>query len=288
MQEANHRWKDILKDALQKPDDGSPIEGLANPVYGAIAKCPALVKVTTRGYELKFSRKLARIVGKTALDAISLGFGASECFLQQALQDERLPPVGSDSLVETNGYLWLPGNSLSKRILLLTPQRVRQALTDMEKILPAFANILDGLVDPSNHQHPKLANRWATALDWFGEGNRESSDAIALAKLRTCLDVLCCGGKYGGILNMVVHLTGIDEDTQVIQGSHPRTLGQLIKDIYDYGRSKILHGTHYDRLESFVAERQHAAFFARIVLIKSALRLQSYSGTDGDKAFRTI
>lgn len=287
--EANHRWKEILKDALQKPNDGSSIEGLANSVYSAVAKCPALIKVTVRGYEQKFSRKLARLVGKTALDAISLGFGAPECFLQQALQDERLPPMDSDSLVETNGFLLLPGNSLSKRIPSLPPQRVKQALTDMEQnLLPSFAAILDGLIDPSKHLHPKLAERWATALDWFGEGHRESSDAIALTKLGTCLDVLCCGGKNNGIRDMVVHLTGVSGDTQVIKEPCPRTLKQLVKDIYDHGRSQILHGTHYDRLESFAAERHQAAHLARIALIESALRLKNYRGPDEEKAFRTI
>jgi len=286
--EANHRWKEILKDALRMPKDDLAIEGLANAVYAAVAGCPALVKVTVRGYELKFSCKLARLVSKTALDAISLGFGAPECFLQQALQDERLPPAGGSSLVETQGFLWLPGCSLGKRSPSLPPQRVRRALDDMAPILPAFAAILEGLVDPSNHPHPKLANRWATALDWFGEGNRESSDAIALAKLGTCLDVLCCGGKNNGIREMVVHLTGTSSDTQVILGSRPRTLKQLVKDIYDQGRSQILHGTHYDRLESFAAERHYAAHLARIVLIESAVRLQRYSGPDEEKAFSKI
>ncbi len=286
--EANHRWKEILKDALQNPNDGSSIEGLANAVYSAIVGCPALVKVTVRGYEREFSRKLARLVAKTALDAISLGFGAPECFLQQALQDERLPPAGSDRLVETKGFLWLPGSSLGKRITSQPPERVRQALDDMTSIIPAFAAILDGLLDPSSHPHPKLANRWATALDWFGEGNRESSDAIALAKLGTCLDVLCCGGKNDGIREMVIHLTGTSSETQVVRGNRPRTLKQLVKDIYDHGRSQILHGTHYDRLESFAAERQYATYLARIVLIECAVRLQHYGGSDEDKAFRTI
>lgn len=286
--EANHRWKETLKDALQNPNDGSSIEGLANTVYSAIVGCPALVKVTVRGYEREFSRKLARLVAKTALDAISLGFGAPECFLQQALQDERLPPAGSDRLVETKGFLWLPGSSLGKRITSQPPERVRQALDDMTSITPAFAAILDGLLDPSSHPHPKLANRWATALDWFGEGNRESSDAIALAKLGTCLDVLCCGGKNDGIREMVIHLTGTSSETQVVRGNRPRTLKQLVKDIYDHGRSQILHGTHYDRLESFAAERQYATYLARIVLIECAVRLQHYGGSDEDKAFRTI
>ncbi|MEB3736070.1 HEPN domain-containing protein [Halopseudomonas pachastrellae] len=158
----------------------------------------------------------------------------------------------------------------------------------MTSIIPAFAAILDGLLDPSSHPHPKLANRWATALDWFGEGNRESSDAIALAKLGTCLDVLCCGGKNDGIREMVIHLTGTSSETQVVRGNRPRTLKQLVKDIYDHGRSQILHGTHYDRLESFAAERQYATYLARIVLIECAVRLQHYGGSDEDKAFRTI
>ncbi|MFD1700130.1 hypothetical protein ACFSB1_12390 [Halopseudomonas phragmitis] len=286
--EANHRWKEILNSALQQPKDKSLLEGLAGAVYRAVSTCPALVEVTIYGYERQFSRKLARLVSKTALDSVSLGIGAPECFLQQALQDERLPPVGSDSLIETNGFLWLPGSVLGGRFPSLSPERVVQALTDMNEIIPAFEAILKGLVDPGNHPHPKLVNRWATALDWFGEGNRESSDTIALAKLGTCLDVLCCGGKNVGIRDMVVHLTGTDGDVQVIGGSRPRTLKQLIKDIYDHGRSQILHGTHYDRLESFAAERKHAAYLARIVLIESAVRLQSYDGLDDEKAFRII
>ncbi|MCG2596710.1 MULTISPECIES: hypothetical protein [Burkholderiales] len=286
--EANSRWKEILKEALQKPQNDTPIEGLANSIYTAVSECPALVKVTVLGYEKSFSRKLAKLTAKTALDAISLGFGAPEFFQQQALQEERLPPVGTNSLVETKGFLWLPGSSLGKRIPSLPPGRVTQALIDLAQILPAFGSILDGLLTPFNHKHPKLANRWATALDWYGEGCRESSDAIALAKLGTCLDVLACGGKNIGIRNMVVHLTGASESTQVVSGSRPRTLGQLVKDIYDSGRSKILHGTHYDRLESFSAERKQAAYLARIVLIETAVRLQNYNGPDDDKAFNTI
>jgi len=286
--QANYRWREILKKAFEHPKGNTVLDGLADPVYSAIEKCPALIKVTIRGYEQEFSRKLARLICKTALDAISLAVGQRECFVQQALQDERLPPVGNHTLVETDGFLQLPDIYLSRRVPSVTPQRMREALKDMDEILQAFAAILEKLVDPSNHSHPKLANRWATALDWYGEGSRESSDAIALAKLGTCLDVLCSGGKFTGIRDMVVHLTGTSSDTQVIRGNRPRTLGQIVKDIYDQGRSQILHGTHYDRLESFAMERQYASQLARNALIVSAARLLNYAGLDEDNAFRTI
>lgn len=286
--EANYRWREILKEAFEQPNGKSVLDGLAGPIYGAIQKCPTLIKVTIQGYEQEFSRKLARLVCKTALDAISLGIGPRECFLQQALQDERLPPVGNHSLVETDGFLWLPGTHLGHRIPGITPQRMKQSLKDMAEILQAFAAILAQLVNPSHHPHPNLANRWATALDWYGEGCRESSDAIAVAKLGTCLDVLCCGGKKPGILKMVVHLTDTPETTEVVSGIRPRTLKQLVEDIYEHGRSQILHGNHYDRLEPFATEREHSAYLARITLIMAAVRLQHYSGPDDDKAFRTI
>lgn len=286
--EANHRWKSLLKESLENLHRNTPPDGLAGAVHGAVTQCPALLKVTIVGYDLELSRKLAKLVCKSALDAVSLGFGAPECFHQQALYEERLPPFGSSSLVETNGFLWLPGLALGSRVSMISQARVAQGLVDIATLLPAFSSILESLVKPSTHKHPKLASRWATALDWFGEGTRESSDAIAVAKLGTCLDVLSAGGKYAGIRDMVVAMTGTAADTQVVGGSHPRTLDQLIKEIYDYGRSKILHGTHHDRLEPFKTERLYASHVARIVLIECATRLQCYTGDDDHKAFRTM
>lgn len=286
--DVNQQWKVILKQALKNPADKSPIDGLAGQVYNAIAECPSLLKVTIRGYEKEYSRKLAKLVCKTALDAVSLCFGDSQFFYQQALQGERLPPSGSYSLVETNGFLWLPGISLSKRIPMLVGKKVNQEIAKMEIILSALASILESLVNPTTHSYPKLANRWATALDWFAEAHRESSDAIAVAKFGTSLDVLAAGGKFAGILDLVTNLTGVEHDVEVVKEPSPLTLKKLVQEIYDDGRSKILHGTHYDRLVPFDIERNRAAFLARISLVESALRLTQYSGKDDDKAFRKM
>lgn len=286
--EANHAWKENLKAALLASNDDSAVEGLASFIYTSVANCPALIKVTISGYELEFSRKLARIVSKTALDVISLAFGQRECFLQQTLQDERLPPVRSSTLVETDGFLLLPGWSLGGRVPRWSLQQVRETLDGLDHVLQALASILDGLVDPVSHQCPKLANRWATALDWYGEASREANDAIALAKFGTSLDVLSCGGKHDGICEMVSHLTKIPEDKVVMSEPRQCTLKELVNNIYRNGRSQILHGTHYDRLKSFASDREYAAQLARRVLLEAALKLQNYDGKDYDKAFRSI
>lgn len=289
--EANRIWKEKLKDALQLPRGEHPaLEGLAGFVYTAISECPAVLKVTIHSYEKDLSHKFAQLICKTALDAVSLGFGTSEFFYQQTLYEERLPPVSSSSLMESEGFLYVPGYSLSKRIPHLTEEEVTQHLVKIEPILSAFSSIIEALVNPANHKHPKLANRWATALDWFGEGNRELSDAIALTKLATCLDVLACAGMGKGIAEMVSHLTGISQDTEVTSGRKASKLGTVIKkDIYGAGRSQILHGNNVDRLKPFARERQQATKLARHVLIESAVRLQYYQGDDDDnEAFRAI
>jgi hypothetical protein len=286
--EANYKWRDILKDALEKPHDRTPIPGLAATVYSAVEKCPSLIKVTISGYEKDFSRKLARIVCKTALDSMSLCIGSKALFHQQVLQEERLLPVGTFSIVETDEFLWLPEQSMSDRIPSLSGDMIDKAISDIRSVIPAIAFILEGIVAPDKHRFPKLSNRWATALDWFGEGCRESSDSIAVAKMGTSLDVLSAGGKYAGIATMVSNLLDIEGDREVIGGENPLTLNKVIKEIYDDGRSKILHGTYFNRLEAMKIERERAFFFARIALIESAVRLMKYDGADNDDVFRTI
>jgi hypothetical protein len=199
-----------------------------------------------------------------------------------------LIPISTNSLVETNGFLWLPGIGLSSRFPKISNDAAVQALSKMDEFIGAAGWILNALVDPACHSYPKLANRWATALDWLAEAGREKSDAIALAKIGTCLDVLSCVGKFGGILDMLVQLLEIPEETVIFDGRKPKTLKSFVRETYDDGRSKILHGTHYERLISFSEQRSRADMVARIALIECAIRLQSYAGSDTDIAFRAI
>jgi hypothetical protein len=286
--EENAKWKESVKEALRKSANDVDLNGLAKPIYSAIRKCPSVLKISVNGYEKILSRKVAEIVCKSALDAVSLLFGGNEFFHQQALGDERLQPFGSNSILETDGYLWLPGTKSGPRVRHVDYPSVRDHLGKNAEALAAFGRILNAILDPSSSKHPNLSKRWATALDWMAEGSREANDAVALAKIASSLDVLACGGKFAGILGMLVHLRKVDATTTVVKGRSPRTLQQVVKDIYDNGRSQILHGTHFDRIKSFEAWRSHAAFLAGLALMECALRLDKFTGVDGDKAFRTM
>jgi hypothetical protein len=284
----NSNWKDSIKNALKPLAKNVELEGLAKPIFSAICKYPSILKITINGYERNLSRKIAEIVCKSALDGVSLLFGVGELFFQQTLSTERLPPVLSKDLFETNGYLWLPGTKVAPVIRHLDYQSVSDHLAKNGAPLAALARILTALVDPSASPHPNLARRWSTALDWMAEGNRENNSAVALAKIATSLDVLACGGKFRGILEMLAHLTNVSPDTVVVKGPPPSTLKSIVKNIYDNGRSQILHGTHFDRLKSFESWKSHAASLASEALIETAVRLSKFTGADQDKTFRTI
>jgi hypothetical protein len=284
--EANSRWKELLIEAIKDRNAPAP-PGLASLLVGAVSACPAVLRVEVGGLDKNMSRKLAEIVCKGALDAVSLLIGQRQSFVQQALQVERLPPTDIDSIVESNGCLWLPGTSLTDRIPSLKGPRVQQFLRDFPSELKAMAHAINGLLDHS-HPHPQLASRWATALDWYAEGQRERGDAIALAKLGTSLDVLASGGKFAGILNMLINLLDLPESTVFTRGTKQATLRSVVKDIYDSGRSQILHGNRHDRMEAFESDRNAAAYLARLALIEAALRLEGYTGADEAKSFRTM
>ncbi len=285
--EANNKWKEIVVKCLNGDNLQNFPLSLANSVYHAIKDCPSLVKVTINGFEKDLSRKFAMIVAKTALDSLSLLFGDDKAFLKQAIYDERLVPFNSYRLMETDGYLWSTAWEFTDRVTLYQKSTLDFDTRTETIVLPSFTSILHGLLTPEKHNYPKLTMRWATALNWLAEGCRESNDALAIAKLGASLDVLSCGGKADGISKMVSNLLQTEEDFIVIK-SKGTTLKVLIKQIYDDGRSKILHGIDNDRLKSLETVRANAFTVARDALINAAICLSDYKGTDEDIAFRTM
>lgn len=106
--EENAEWKVSVREALAKSPDHADLNNLAKPIYSAIRRCPSVLTITVKGYEKTLSRKVAEIVCKSALDAVSLLFGGNEFFHQQILDNERVQPFGSDSILENGRLLVAP------------------------------------------------------------------------------------------------------------------------------------------------------------------------------------
>jgi hypothetical protein len=259
-------------------------------VFSAIKKTPAMIKITIEGYERDYSYKLANLIAKTTLDSISLLFN-KDVFYQQILLSERTVPVMTHGIIETDGNLWLPSSSLSSRIHSMSPNDANISLqkSDNKKTIQAISKILFALKNPEESNYPKLSSRWATALDWYAEGIREQNDAIALAKIASSLDVLSKGGKNKGILDMLKKLFNVSENHIILKDIKKEiSLKEFVAEMYDDGRSKILHGTHHQRLKSFKKQREQASVIARIALLECLFLLDDYMEEDLEDGFREL
>lgn len=291
-QEANKDWRTLLKASLasgQHESDKRPL-GFAGQLDKALSECPAIATVTVAGYELALSTKVAHAVSQAALDCIGLTLGHPDIYVFQILGSGRAEPFRWTSIVGIPEGLGLPGFSRTRRAARLNPVQTRERLAAVAPLLAQASTMLTSLLQPASYTHPELASRWLTALQWLADGHRESDDAIAVAKLGSALDTLAGGGKAGGITTMLENLLGSARGDPFVRS--PRgvlSLGQVVSDLYESGRSQILHGTHYQRLKRFEELRELALLVVPRALIEAAMRLGTYTGPDTDTtAFRKM
>ncbi|MHA3054822.1 hypothetical protein E0H77_00540 [Acinetobacter sp. ANC 4633] len=289
----NENWKTDVVECLQKKLPENEIDGLAEAVYRTVKNSNSMISIEIIGYEERLSEKLAKQICKTALDMISLLLGGQRFFYNNVLQLERLPSLKYGDFTVTNGYLNLPSSGLSK--VFLPPLDEVQYEDIDQKILRMqfpYSFVIRGLVDPAYVSCPNLVSRWCFALNWYAEGMRESNDAIAVAKLASCLDTLSSSGKSVGIKELLCNIYNCKDEYILFDkdGLEPVTVHSFVKRFYEEGRSRILHGTLKNMLESFEfgVDRNRLAEVARWVLLELVNRLCRYKGKDDDIAFRDM
>ncbi|HHX4907101.1 hypothetical protein [Acinetobacter pittii] len=287
----NELWKNDVLNCLEKRVPETEIDGLAEAVYKTVKNSNSIVSIEIRGYEKRLSEKFARQVCKTSLDMLSLILADQRVFYNNVLQLERLPSLNYGEFTETNSYLNLPSAGISKAFLPPLEDKDYEHIGNLiERMLIPYSFIINGLVHPNTVSCPNLVSKWVFALNWYAEGMRESNDAIAVAKLASCLDTLSCSGKLRGIKQVLCNIYNCEDD-YILFGTkelNPITIHTFVKKFYDDGRSRILHGTLESMLESFETDRNRLAEIARWVLLELANRLCIYKGEDTETAFRTM
>lgn len=278
-------WKQAVQGLVAKPDDART-SLLVDAVEESVGTCNAVVAVTIEGFEGEFSRKLAHIAAKNCLDIISLLHETPDTFASQGLLEDRVQPLETRALSEVDGFLDIAGNmKLRDRLVGVRLAAILERLGDLKL---AISKVVKGILTDPDTAHPQLCSRWSMALHWYAEGCREPDDAVAVAKIGTSLDVLSGGGRRGGILKTVCCLLGRESGDVVTRWPEPKSLEKVVEDIYEYGRSQILHGNHVDRLKSFAELRQVAQQLCGIALRISLERFGAYDGADDPKAFQSM
>ncbi len=287
----NSDWKQEVKECLKNNLHVDQISNLAQSVFYTIQNSNSIVTVEINGYEPQLSKKFAKQICKAALDMISLAMADQRVFYNNILQLERLPSLKYGDFSEKNGYLDLPSSGLSKAFL---PELDVSQYEHIERLISGvtepFSFIINGMLNPESVSCPNLVSKWYFALNWYAEGMRESNDAISVAKLASCLDTLSSNGRYGGITDLLCNVYDCNED-YILFESHtdrPITISMFVRKFYDEGRSRILHGTIKNMLESFEIDRNRLATVARWALLELANRLYVYRGDDAERAFRSM
>lgn len=285
----NFEWKSLLKQKIS--DKNSEISGLAVEIYNVIAEANSVIKVTVEGIEQELSKKLSKILAKAALDMISLVIGSDKTFFQQIIHSERLGPIMTYDLLEFNGYLGGPGSTIEKQRhpVFNTKEDKIKFRKQLDEYLAYFEYIVNGFTGKQECGHPKLATKWVYALIWYAEGVRESNDLISVAKLASCFDTLSHGSKNSGIKKLLCNILN-SEDNEILFGGaiNSMTIHEFVSRFYDDGRSRILHGTIENLLESFSIDKQRLINCGRIILLECAIRLSRYKGEDNEYGFQTM
>jgi hypothetical protein len=282
----NSNWKAELIEALRavtrtsRPEVPEHLRTFMDALQG----CDAIVGVAVLGLEQNYSREVARMVARTAIDGVSLLSGIGrKAFSQQTLSDERLQPLRLNSIVVFDGKHWV-GGKWAPRAIPSRTAGLRAEIFENEKLYASLCDVVGCLLDSRSHTHPQLAMRWAAALEWYAEGCRESSSSLAVTKLAAALDVLTCGQTARGITEMLANLLGRSASDSVFEGT-PDDLTQIVQAIYGGGRSQLLHGNQVDRRVAFDAERAQAEALGHMALVSLLDRLASYAGPDDESAF---
>ncbi|HCQ9587044.1 TPA: hypothetical protein OMQ05_003418, partial [Acinetobacter baumannii] len=288
--EHNKQWKELVRRKLKNEE--VELNGIANDMFKFIEGNNAIIKITVKGYEKELSQRVANILAKSALDMISLYLGGLPVFSKQILHLERSLPTRTYTLQSNGKYLNGLGFHFGKHVrpIFKNENHRNENREDLEEFLCYFKIIFDGLTDKKNCKFPKLANKWIFALSWYAEGVREPNDAIAITKLASCLDTLSHGSKNNGIKQLICNLFN-KEDNQTLfncEGNKTISIHEFSKRIYEDGRSRILHGTIDNFLESFHDDKERLIMVGRIILLECAVRLSTYEGDDSEHAFKTM
>ena len=101
-----------------------------------------------------------------------------------------------------------------------------------------------GIAPDGDVRRLQISRSIRTSLTWFRRGCIDDDDRVAIVFFSSALDALCPNGKAAGITKLVCK-TFQKEQTDSLWDDGP-PIKRLIKDAYDTGRSRLIHGSSAD------------------------------------------
>jgi hypothetical protein len=263
-----HHWRHGGKIESNSADglDQLTLSGIVD----AVGPCPWICEVHVFGHTQGRSREKALLAARIALAAISLAW------VKPSQQGKRngtglfydMGPAHSRHTImfRDGSYAGASHESVLRLGRFLTmgdaPAFVARSERNLETVGVALETFL--ATNPSGRR-PLLEEALCRSLIWFGEACNEPLDFMAIVKFGAALDTLAKGKKARGMCELIQRRYPLDDlDAPfLLDGTSARP---LVEQIYDTGRSRIVHGTRSSLVEDLEELRARAEFLAATVL----------------------
>lgn len=236
------------------------------------------VSIGLAGSEAGLQKSL--IAARLALAAVALGFDQPSQALRDMVlvRDTRLHLEEHIEFSPSGQAGWRTAASFSPGVGWLTEQQWAGLASDFEEVFDAAGQAIRCFTHGDKAVgKPRIMNALFQALLWFHEAATERVDAIAIVKFCSSMDALACGRRIKGISELIQsHFTV----TSV------RQLDKDLKQLYNDGRSRTVHGTSDGLGHDWSSSKSRAEFLARGCLIGSLERIAKYGGPDDPKILR--
>ena len=262
----------------RKPSSSSFSE---TDILDSIGNCAFVCSVATNGLAPEAGREKALTAARLAVATIALSWQTPSKALEgMNLLFDRTPHM-QRALVFVPGRVVLAGSRWSHSLhgSILRSGEWERIFSEARDLFGVWGDVLNYVVSPTGAvARPKMMNTLTQALMWFHEGCREPVSLMAIVKFSAVLDALACGKKAAGIRHLVNMRLKI-QDSAPIRADGP-TLNRAIEEIYNYGRSRTIHGTNEKLGHDWSGTRGLAEQFARLCLLASVEWAANNSSSD--------
>jgi hypothetical protein len=273
------------------PEQG-PNGRIIREIADAVGPCPWVCEIKVLGHTDGRSRQKALLAVRIALSAISLAWQTPS---QQAARNgtgliyELGPAHIRDTVTFQNGSFAVASHQSVLRLgRFLTMGDSAAFAASTGRRLETVGVALDTFLS-TNPSGPKvlLEEALCRSLIWFGEACNEPLDFMAIVKFGAALDALANSKRAHGICELVQRRCAVSDDIDAPFLTDGTSAKRLVDEIYNTGRSQIVHGTRSSLVDDLEELRARAEVLASLVLRASIHWLDTYAGIDDVNAFAT-
>lgn len=255
-------------------------------VLDALGDCSSACSVETRGLVATAAEQKALLAARLAHTAVALLWASPSSVLdrlgllydgdvhrQHYVTFGRAPGWGSSSSISR-----MPSGPV-------TPTDWTETWASAGWLIRQLGEALSAHVDPARPlTRPKLLNALFLSLWWFHEGCIERSPLMATVKFAASMDAVANGKSRSGIVGFIEARGGSPSNTAILTTGE--TPFELVSEIYDYARSRTMHGSNERVGHDWSQTRGRAEMLARLCLQMACSWMTDHPDSDDIKAMQ--